>query len=78
MKLMEEVTEIFRMVFDIPELIITEKTNALHIDGWDSVAQINLIITFEEKYNLSFTTEEISRLTCVGDMLNLLQAKGAR
>jgi len=78
MTLMEKVTEIFREVFDDADLVITEKTNASHIKDWDSIAQINLIIAFEEKYDLKFTTEEIGNLTCVGDMLNLLQEKGVR
>lgn len=78
MTLMEQVTGVFREVFDDPELVITEDTNASHIEDWDSIAQINLIIAFEEKYNLNFTTEEIGNLTCVGDMLNLLQEKGVR
>lgn len=76
MTLIKQITEIFQEVFDNPELVITEETNASHIKDWDSFAQINLIVALEEKYNIKFTTEEIGNLTCVGDMLNLLQTKG--
>jgi len=76
MTLMEQVADVFRNVFDDPELVITEDTNASHIEGWDSFAHINLIVAFEEKFNVNFTTEELSGLTCVGDALNLLRRKG--
>jgi acyl carrier protein len=76
LELLEQVTSIFHEVFDNPQLVITENTNASHIDGWDSFAHINLIVAFEEEFDIEFTTQEISELTCVGDMLNLLQKKG--
>lgn len=76
MTLIEQITEIFQEVFDNPELVITEETNASHVEGWDSFAQINIIIAVEEKYNIEFTTKEIGNLTCVGDMLDLLRTKG--
>ena len=76
MGLLEEVTAIFREVFDDPRLIIYDSTTASDIEEWDSIAQINLIIGFEEKFNVSFTTKELDELACVGDMLNLLRCKG--
>ena len=73
--LMEQVIEVFREVFDDPELVITEETNASQIENWDSFAQINLIVSFEDKYNIKFDTKEISALTCVGDMIELIKRK---
>ena len=46
MELLDQVTSIFRDVFDDSDLIITEETNASHIEEWDSIAQINLVIAF--------------------------------
>ncbi len=73
--LMEQVTGVFRAVFNDPKLAITEKTNASHVAGWDSFAHINLIVALEEYFGVSFTTKEISSLTCVGDLLDLLRKK---
>jgi len=78
MPLMDEVRVVFRDVFDNPELVVTEETNASHIEDWDSFTHINLIVAFEEKFNVKFTTKEIGELTCVGDMLNLLRSKGVK
>ena len=76
MNLIEKVTALFREVFDDKELIITKETNATHVESWDSFMQINLVVAFEEQFDVQFTTEEIGRLTCVGDMLELLRNKG--
>ncbi len=78
MTLMEQVNEVFREVFDDPNMVVTEDMNATHVGGWDSFAQVNLIVSFEDKYNIQFTTQEISALTCVGDMLDLLREKGVK
>lgn len=76
MALLDKVNEIFREVFANPGLKIDEATNATHIEDWDSYAQINLIVAIEERFNVQFTTRELSSLTCVGDVLKKLREKG--
>ncbi len=73
--LLQRVTGVFQEVFNDPKLVITEETNASHVRGWDSFAHINLIVALEEYFKVSFTTKEIGSLTCVGDLLKLLQKK---
>ena len=41
--LLPEVQEIFRAVFDQPDLIITRESNASTVEDWDSLAHVNLI-----------------------------------
>ena len=76
--LLEKVTSVFREVFNDPCLVITEQTNASHVPGWDSFAHINLIVALEEKFQVTFTTREISSLTCVGDLLRLFVKKNVQ
>ncbi len=73
--LLDRVTGVFREVFNDPKLVVTEQTNASHVAGWDSFAHINLIVALEEYFKVNFTTKEISSLTCVGDLLQLLHKK---
>lgn len=75
-ELLGRVTPIFRTVFAQPDLVITETTNAETVEGWDSFAHINLIVALEEAFRISFTTKELGELTCVGDLLKQLSAKG--
>jgi len=75
--LMRELNELFQEVFNDSKLVITKETNASQIEEWDSFAQISLVVAFEEKYNIKFSTKEISELTCVGDMVELIKRKRA-
>jgi acyl carrier protein len=76
MSLLEDVTPIFREVFDRPTLAITEATRAADVEGWDSFAHINLIVALEEAFGVSFSTQEVGEMQCVGDLLRLLTQKG--
>ena len=72
----ENVQNIFREVFEDPELKIFPEMTASDVKQWDSFNHINLIIVLEEYYNLSFTTEEIAEMANVGDLIKVLGRKG--
>ena len=69
---------IFKEVFDDEKLTISRTTDASQIDGWDSFMHINLIVSIEESFDISLTTQEIGRFTCVGDVVDLLKIKCAK
>jgi len=54
---------------------------AADVDGWDSLAHINLIIAVERKLGIKFATAEISRMKepdqNVGTFLRLIESKVA-
>ncbi|MFH0909114.1 MAG: acyl carrier protein [bacterium] len=75
MTTMEKVTQVFREVFNDSTLVLRKETNSSNIAGWDSFQHINLIVGLEESFQVSFTTQEIGALTCVGDLLDLLEQK---
>lgn len=70
-----ELTDIFRQTFDDPSLAITRETDASQIEDWDSFMHINLIVSIEERFHLTFSTSEIGQFTCVGDVLDCISAK---
>ena len=74
-----DLQEVFRRVFDDDDLSISPATTAADIDGWDSMAHINLIIAAEKKFGVSFSASEIAALgrrgQNVGSMIDLLASK---
>ncbi len=70
------VLEVFREVFDDDELEIQEETAAKDIAGWDSLAQVKLIIGVEEAFDIKFTTNEVAAMTCVADLVRTVRSKG--
>jgi acyl carrier protein len=77
--LRQRIQEVFREVFDDPQLVLRDDMTATDIDGWDSLAHINLIIAVERGVGVKFATAEISTLKepgqNVGSFLRLIEAK---
>jgi acyl carrier protein len=73
--LLPEIQEIFRDVFDEPNLVITRESNASTVEDWDSLAHINLVTAIEKKYKIKFALGELQELKNVGDMIDLMEVK---
>ena len=71
----ETLLEIFREVFDDDELEIDDATTAADVEGWDSLAHINLVVAIESGFGVSFAVKEITALENVGDLKKLLAKK---
>lgn len=67
--------EIFRMVFDRPDLAIEDGMTADDVDDWDSLAQINLVVAAEDAFAVRFQTAEIKALQNVGQFKRLIADK---
>jgi acyl carrier protein len=77
--LRERVQQIFRDTFEDDSLILEDSMTAHDVDGWDSLAHINLIIAVESELGIRFATAEISGLKDpsqnVGTFLKLIEEK---
>lgn len=73
---MERLTKVFRSVFERDDLVLRSDLAAVDVDNWDSFNHINLILALEEEYEISFTTEQITGLQNVGDLVGLLNEHG--
>ncbi|MBM4074952.1 MAG: acyl carrier protein [Planctomycetes bacterium] len=71
----EKLTEIFRNSFDRPTLEIKDNFGAKDIPGWDSLMQVNLIVSVEEEFDVRFTSKEIVSFECIGDMKRTIVSK---
>lgn len=70
--LLNEVNEIFNQIIGKEiELDISVKKN--QISEWDSIFHLNLIVDLVNKYNLSFTIEEIENLDSIQKIINKIK-----
>ena len=76
--LLHQLNEVFRSVFDDPELTVSPATTAKDVPGWDSIMHITLVIEVESRFNVKFQMAEIEKLRNVGDLITMLVAKQAR
>ena len=68
-------TDIFRALFDMPDLELTDQLTAHDVPGWDSFNHVNLMVSIEQEFSVRFTTEEVAALQNVGDLKRALAAK---
>ena len=72
-----ELEPIFRDVFDDEAIVLTPQSSAKDIEGWDSLNHVRLILAVSRACRTKFTAAEISRLSCVGDLADLVDRKRA-
>lgn len=72
----EDVQEVFRSVFNEPELMLSPAMAAKDVPGWDSFNHLNLILALEERFNVRFSSEEIAAMSNVGDLFTTLNRHG--
>lgn len=72
MKLYEVVAGILK----IEAGILSEESNALNTPNWDSLRHIELMLAVETAFGVRFSMPEMVSMQNLGDMRNLLVAKG--
>lgn len=70
-----KVTHMLRDMFDNSRLTIGPETTAHDVEGWDSLAHIQLLVTVEDAFGIHFNTGEVARLANVGEMVELIARK---
>ena len=76
--LLPRVNEVFRSVFDDPDLTVSLATTAKDVPDWDSITHITLVIEIEREFNVKFQMAEIEKLRNVGDLVAILATKQPR
>jgi acyl carrier protein len=66
--------DVFREVFDSPQLTLSDSTTASDIEGWDSLQQIKIILACEKKFKIRLRARDINALENVGQMIDHLSS----
>ena len=72
---MEILTEVFRQVFEDPDIELAPETTADDVDGWDSLSHMNLIMAVENRLNVRFKPKEVLSFRNVGDLARSIESK---
>jgi acyl carrier protein len=78
MEVHEQLEVIFRDVFDDPGLVLTRATTAADIEGWDSLQHVNLLFRIEDELDFQFRGDEAASIANVGELEDLIAAKGVK
>lgn len=73
--MLEQLQEIFREVFENPEMIITSQTSANDVEDWTSIVHMQLLATIEEKFSITFSSRDIRKMKNVGELVEIIEKK---
>lgn len=70
-----KLTELFRTVFNDPEIVLNDQMTANDVGGWDSLAHMILIAEIEETFEIEIKLRELNKMRNVGDIIEIIKEK---
>lgn len=68
---------VFIRFFDDPSLRLSPDTTAADVPGWDSLANVELMVEVEQAFGIRFRTGEVAALTNVGELAAAIERRAA-
>ncbi|MBS0172254.1 MAG: acyl carrier protein [Nitrospira sp.] len=75
MDLHSQLEDVFRQVFDNEHLTLRDDMTAPDIEGWDSVAHINLMFGIEQAFGVRFKGNELADMKNIRELKQFLSSK---
>ena len=74
-EILESLDKIIGEIVEVDDLKLTRESTAEDVDGWDSVAHVNILIAIEATFGIRFDAEEIGSLSSVGVLIDMIDLK---
>jgi acyl carrier protein len=74
----EKLRDMIAVTLKAPPDRVTADATSERIPGWDSLGHVNLMIAFEQTFDLVLDVEDFPKLNSVPAMLKFLEEKGIR
>lgn len=72
----KRLTGILAEVFRLKESEIHPDLQKNDVGSWDSLKQMDLVMTLENEYGITLAIPDIIRMVSVGEIVNVLKEKG--
>ena len=70
-------TNVFREVFEDPNLALRPEMTARDVPGWDSGRMVEILMATEDAFGIAFTAREVDAMLRVGDLAETVGRKTA-
>jgi acyl carrier protein len=70
-----KIQSIVQDVLDDESLEVDEQTEAADVEGWDSLAHINIVSQIESEFGVRFSLNELAGFSTVGKIVEAIQHK---
>ncbi len=71
----ERVQAISADVFQVPASHINADSSPETLESWDSAQHLNLVLALEQQFGVQFEPEEMQKMTTVGAVVELVDAR---
>jgi acyl carrier protein len=71
----DQLTTIFRKIFNDETIFLNSETTAKDIGSWDSLSHMLMITEVENIFSIKFKLREINKLKNVGTLIELIESK---
>lgn len=68
----ERLNNLFRDVLDNDDLILKHDTTAGDVEGWDSMANVQLMLGVEREFGVHLSAGQMQAMTSVGDLVSVI------
>jgi acyl carrier protein len=68
-QILERVGEIVADTLGLDTVVLSAATTAADVDGWDSLANVQIIVAIEKRFGIRFRTGEIAAISNVGELV---------
>ena len=72
---LSRLTPILQEVFDDEDLVVTNEMSADDVDEWDSLSNVRLMIAIEEEFDIKLKASEVTNLSHVAILVELILKK---
>jgi len=73
----DRLNKVFREVLDDDSLVLRSDMSAKDVDGWDSMANVQLMLGVEREFGIHLSAGQIQALQNVGDLASTINAATA-
>lgn len=74
--ILERVRAIVAEVTEVEVERITLQSSPANLEEWDSLAQVNIVLSLEQEFGRQFTPDQIERMASVEKIVELFTAQG--
>ena len=75
MDINDKLTEVFKEVFDLSAEQIKPELKKDDVVKWDSLAQMELVVSIEKTFNIELKLEEIVNMVSIEAIIDILNSK---
>lgn len=74
-EIFELLTPVLRETFDNDDLVATPQLTAAQVPGWDSLGNVRFFVAVEEAFGIRFSAAEVSALSNLGEVADLISTR---